>query len=318
MSRGIRINVSVGRDVGGRTWLQVARDAEAIGFHELRVADHFVAGLHAPFAALAAAAAATHTLRVGTYVLNNDFRHPLDVAREAATIADISGGRFTLGIGAGHMRAEYDEAGLVFDPAGVRVDRMTESVGLLRRLLAGGRVTEQGAHYRIDHELRLEGAAPVALLVGGNGTRVLRVGARYADVIGLTGFSPRGDGTDSDMRHFSEIGLAERLVVVRTAVAASPTPRAMPDLDVLVQFVEVTDRPDVALDRLSGRTDLPVEVLRSSPFVLVGTVDEIVAKILDLHDRMGITAFTVFGERARGEQELTTMAPVIERLAQIG
>ncbi|HEX2284029.1 MAG TPA: LLM class flavin-dependent oxidoreductase, partial [Mycobacterium sp.] len=113
-----------------------AVSGEQAGFDVLTIPDHLVASV-APFAGAAAACAATQRLHTGTLVLNNDFRHPVDVARETVTVAAISGGRFELGLGAGHMKSEYDAAGIAFDSGGTRVDRLIESVEVIRRLLAG-------------------------------------------------------------------------------------------------------------------------------------------------------------------------------------
>jgi probable F420-dependent oxidoreductase len=304
----VRVNVSVGRAPEG--WREVARTAEDIGVYELRVADHLATGLPAPFTTLAAAAAVTTHLRIGTYVLNNDLRHPVLVAGEAATLAEVSDGRFTLGLGAGHMRSEYEAAGLTFETPAVRVARLAESVEVLTRLLAGGTVEFVGAHYRVHHEVRSPDGPPVRVLVGGNGPTVLRTAARLADVVAFTGFSPIGDGTDSDLAQFGDVGLAQRTTIVQSAA-----PDRSPVRDVLVQVVEVTDRTDVALDRLSGRLGLPVEVVRSSPFLLIGSVAQIVEKVHSLHDRFGISEITVFGHRQG--QSLASIAPIIEGLASI-
>lgn len=313
----VRINLSAGF---GRTqqrpggWLQLARDAEAIGYETLQVADHLTIGDAAPFTAMAAAAAVTERLRVGTYVLNNDFRHPVVVAHEMAALAELSGGRATLGLGAGHMQYEYDRAGIAFDPAGRRVQRLAESAGIIRRLLDGETVTSDEADHReydLDgHAVRPAGSLPVRLLIGGNGTRVLQTAGRLADVVGCTGFTPSIDGAGSETTHFTEVGLAERITVARAA-AGDRWPLSV---DVLVQAVAITDRPDVALDRISTRTHLPVEVVRSSPFVLVGSAQDIAERLLDLEQRLGVTSVTVFVNRPDSDQTERTMAPVIEAL----
>ncbi len=316
MSNAVRINLSA---EFGRTqqrpggWLQLARDAEAIGYETLQVADHLTIGDAAPFTAMAAAAAVTERLRIGTYVLNNDFRHPVVVAHEMAALAELSGGRATLGLGAGHMQYEYERAGIAFDPAGRRVQRLAESAGTIKRLLDGETVTSDGpdGEYHLDgHGVRPAGAQPVRLLIGGNGTRILQVAGRLGDVVGFTGFTPSADGAGSETTHFTEVGLAERITVARTA-AGDRWPLLV---DVLVQTVAITDRPDVALDRISSRTHLPVEAVRSSPFVLVGSAQDIAERLLDLEQRLGITSVTVFANRANTDQTERTMAPVIEAL----
>src|SRR4051794_25882849 len=135
-----------------------------------------------PFSAMVAAAEATERLHVGTLVLNNDFRHPVVVAREAAAVDLLTDGRLELGLGAGHMKFEYDEAGLRFDPAAVRVARMTESAEIIRRLLAGDTVSFLGEHYQLDgHRCFPVPRSHVPLLIGGNGRKVLRAAARFAD-----------------------------------------------------------------------------------------------------------------------------------------
>jgi alkanesulfonate monooxygenase SsuD/methylene tetrahydromethanopterin reductase-like flavin-dependent oxidoreductase (luciferase family) len=146
----IRVGVSIGEPDRGESWARTARHIESCGFHSLWVADHLVAGLYAPFTALAWAAAATEHLVVGPLVLANDFRHPVIVAREAATLAELSGGRFVLGLGAGHMKVEYDEAGIAYDDDGLPVDRFVEAVEVIDALRSASPVDYQGAHYRVS------------------------------------------------------------------------------------------------------------------------------------------------------------------------
>ncbi|HYZ68994.1 MAG TPA: LLM class flavin-dependent oxidoreductase, partial [Mycobacterium sp.] len=129
------------------------------GFDVLTIPDHLVASV-SPFAGATAAAVATTRLHTGTLVLNNDFRHPVETAREAATVAAISGGRFELGLGAGHMKSEYDAAGLRFDSGGTRVDRLVEAVDVIRPLLVGEPVDVDGAHYCVRAEAGALVAAP--------------------------------------------------------------------------------------------------------------------------------------------------------------
>ncbi len=311
----IRINLSAGfgqTQTNGGGWMQLARAAEAIGYESLLVADHLTIGGSAAFTAMASAAAVTETLRVGTYVLNNDFRHPITVAHEFAALADLSGGRATLGIGAGHMKFEYDQAGFTFDPAGVRVQRMTESVEIISRLLDGESLTFAGRHYTVaDHQVREPGMAPVRVLVGGNGTKVLSAAGRFADVIGCTGFTPSADGSDSNISHFTDVGLAERITVARTAAG----PRWPLPVDVLVQMVIVTDRADVEVDRVASRLAMPVEAVKSSPFVLIGSAPSIAERLRELNERLGVTSITVFANRPQSNQTERTMEPILSELA---
>ncbi len=159
---------------------EFAQRVEATGIDVLTFADH-LAPTVSPFSGAAAAAAVTSRLRVGTLVLNNDFRHPVETARESAGVAIVSGGRFELGIGAGHMKSEYDAAGLRFDGGAVRVSRLAESVAVIKGLLAGEAVDFDGDHYHVHAaagEIVAVPSRPVPILVGGNGTRVLRLAGR--------------------------------------------------------------------------------------------------------------------------------------------
>src|ERR1700733_7286552 len=189
----------------GRAWLDFARQVEDSGIDVLLLRDHFSAGPFgqqlAPFSGLAAAAAATTRLRLGTLVLSNDFRHPAIVAHEAASLHVLSGGRFELGIGAGWYQPEYDAAGIAFDPAGKRLARLDASLSIIRGLLAGAPVRPPDASYRIvglDLDvLPMPRTGSPRLLVGAGGPRMLRLAARHADIVGILP-APIRDSTDSD------------------------------------------------------------------------------------------------------------------------
>ncbi len=306
-----RFGVSVNLAPTAAAWRERARRAEAIGFDILFGADHLVPG-SAPLTALAAAAGASTTLRVGTYVTNNDLRHPAVLAQEAAGLGLVSDGRFELGIGAGWADDEYRAAGLSFDAPDVRVSRLEEAVPIVRRLLAGEEVTAKGSHYEVT-ELRItDGAVPVPLVVGGNGRRVLTLGAREADGIGFTGFTipPGGKAT---LSHFGSAGLADRLDIVR---AAAGDRFGALELSVLVQHVQVTTDRRAAATELGERFELSTDAVLDSPFVLIGTTDEIADDLRARRERFGIRTWVVFGDRATGlgDQRLDALAPVIDQL----
>ena len=169
------------------TWRDFARRIEDLGYATLSVGDHLVGG-HGPVAAIAAAAEATTRLRVGALTFCNDYRHPVVLAQEAATLDLLSDGRLELGIGAGWMRADYERAGIPLDPAGERVERLAEAITVIKGCFAGEPLTFDGAHYRIDGHVGRP--APVQrphppILVGGAGPKVLTLAARKADIVGL-------------------------------------------------------------------------------------------------------------------------------------
>jgi probable F420-dependent oxidoreductase len=307
--RAFRFGVSV-RTVGSAAeWIALARKVEALGYSTLNVPDHLT-DRSAPMPVLAAAAAATTRLRVGTLVLNNDFRHPVLLAREAATLDWLSDGRFELGLGAGYMKAEYDEAGLPFERGAVRVERLAESIAVITRLCTGEPVTFAGRHYQVTahriHPLPVQRPRP-PILIGGNGPRLLTLAATDADIVGLTGITFAAAGTQPELSGFRAAAVDQRLALLRTAAA-----NRFEDLELnaLVQRVIVTDDRRAAAAELAQRwTALSVDDILDSPFVLLGSVDEIAAQLLARRERWGISYYVVF------ESVIDAFAPVVERLA---
>lgn len=284
------------------------------GFDVLTIPDHLVASL-SPFSGATAAAAVTKRLHTGTLVLNNDLRHPVDTAREAATVAAISGGRFELGLGAGHMKSEYDAAGLRFDSAGTRVDRLIESVNVIRPLLAGEPVDFDGAHYcvRADAgELVADPGVSVPVLIGGNGTRVLRLAGRVADIAGLAGFSHNRDATKVELTHFHPAGLEDRIAVVRDA--AGDRFDAI-ELNALIQFVVHTDDREASAAELAAALGgISPAVVLDSPFVLLGTHEQMADALAERQQRFGVSYWTVFDEWVGRASAMPDIAEVIALL----
>jgi probable F420-dependent oxidoreductase len=260
--------------------------------------------------ALLSAAEATTRLRVGTNVLNNDFRHPVLVAREAATVDLLTEGRLQLGLGAGHMQAEYDQAGLGFDAAGTRVARLAEAVTIIKGLLTGEQVTFAGRHYRVTghqiYPLPVQRPHP-PILIGGNGRQLLTLAAQEADIVGLTGFTLRRGGTEPDFSGWKATGIDERMQLIREA-AGDRYDRL--ELNALVQRVVVTDDRRHAAEELARRwTQLSPEEILQSPYVLIGTVDQMVEDLQVRRERLGISSYVIF------EPYMDAFAPVVARLA---
>jgi probable F420-dependent oxidoreductase len=305
VTRPFRFGVSIADAPDRATWQEQARMAEDLGYDVLLVADHLTDTL-APIPALMAAADATTTLRVGSFVMANDFRHPALVAREAATVDLLSDGRFELGLGAGHMRSEYDEVGIPFATAGTRVERLEESVRVVRALLDGHAVDFAGEHYEIAGHRSYPDRPRIPLLVGGNGNRVLALAARHADIVGFVGFHQVEGSADVSLSHFSAAGLDDRLAIVR---AAGSDRFSELELNVLVQSVVVTDDRVAAADELSRRVaELAPDAALESPFLLLGTPDEIAEDLVARRDRFGISYVVVFGPA------MEALAPVVAQL----
>jgi probable F420-dependent oxidoreductase len=286
------------------------------GFDVLTIPDHLVPSL-SPFAGATAAATVADRLRVGTLVLNNDLRHPVDTARETATVAAVTGGRFELGLGAGHMKSEYDAAGIRFDSGGTRVSRLIEAVDVIRPLLAGEPVDVDGAHYCVRAEAGALVAAPdvpVPLLIGGNGTRLLRLAGRMADIAGLAGFSHNRDATKVEMTHFDAAGLDNRIAVVRDA--AGDRFEAI-ELNALIQFVVHTDDREASAAELAAAFGgISPEFVLDSPFVLLGTHEQMAEAIVERQLRFGVSYWTVMDEWVGRESAMPDIAKVIALLRE--
>lgn len=288
-----------------------ARTVEQAGFDVLTFADH-LGPIAAPFTGATAAGVVTERLHVGTLVLNNDFRHPVETARETAGVATATGGRFELGIGAGHMKSEYDAAGLPFDTAAVRVSRLEESVDLIRTLLDGDAVNVDGEHYQVHAEPGSLVPPPeqrVPILVGGNGTRVLQLAARLADAVGFAGITHNRDATAVRATHFDPEGFEDRIDVVREA-AGDRFDHI--ELNALIQAVVVTDDPASAARELAssfGGIVSPDQLL-DSPFVLLGTHEQMAETLEARRRRFGVSYWTVFDELPGRPSAMTDMATV--------
>jgi len=307
--RPFRFGINVRTAGSAAEWADKARKVERLGYSVLLVPDH-LAELLAPFPALAAAAAATTRLRVGTGVLNNDLRHPLLTAREAATLDVLSDGRLELGIGAGHMQSEYAQMGLAFDAGATRVERLAEAVVIVKRLLEGEAVSFAGRHYRVTahtlHPRPIQRPRP-PLFIGGNAPRLLAVAAREADIVGLTGIAFRRGGAQPDVSDFRAAAVDERVRLLRETAAGR---FEQLELNALVQRVIVTDDRHKAAQELTARwPHLTADDLLASPYVLLGTVDQLVDNLRARRDRWGISYVMTH------EPFMDAFAPVVARLA---
>jgi probable F420-dependent oxidoreductase len=302
--RPFRFGISVWGAASRDDWRTKARRAESAGFDTLLIADHLIDGMFSSLSALVAAAEATERIRVGTLVMNNDFRHPVVLARDAAVVDLLTDGRLELGLGAGHMKHEYDGAGLQFDPPKVRVARMAEAATIIRGLLGGEEVTFHGEHYRVDAQRCYPVPAErVPLLIGGNGRGVLRTAARLADIVGFTGFSQVEGQPAVNPTHFTDDGLAAQIEWVKDA---APDRFDQLELSTLVQGVTLSDdRRATATEVQALLPAVSVDDILSSPYGLIGTPVQIAEQIRERRERLGISYLTVF------EKDLDAMAEVI-------
>jgi probable F420-dependent oxidoreductase len=289
-------------------WAAHARKVEDLGWSVLTVADHFDEGM-APIPALVAAADATTTLTLGTMVLANDYRHPVVVAKEAATVDVLSAGRFELGLGAGWTTADYEAAGIPLDRPGIRIARLDEAIDIVRGLWADGPFDHAGDHYRITAMDGLpKPTTPTGprLVVGGGGERLLRLAAAKADVIAINVNLAAGV---IDERAFPD-GVPEatdrKLGWIREAAGDR---FAQLELQSRIHLAMVTDDRDTVMDELAPAFGLTPEEARATPHALVGSVEEICDQLVERRERWGISYVTL------SQDQLDPFAPVVARLA---
>ena len=225
--RRFRFGIICQHDRSAKEFTELARKAEALGYSTLFVPDHFVDHELAPTVALAHAAAVTDTLRIGSLVLGNDYKHPGSARREAGTLDLLSDGRLELGIGAGWATDDYEKAGLPLDRPGVRIARLAESITVLKGLFADGPLTFHGEHYRITD---LDGKPkPVQrphppFMVGGGGPKVLALAAREAQIVGINANLRSGVPTAPDaVQSLTPAATDQKLASLRQAAARAST-----------------------------------------------------------------------------------------------
>lgn len=286
-------------------WRTKARRIEDAGYATLVIPDHFTC-LFSPIPALLSAADATGVLRVGSFVFDNDFRHPAMLAKDVATLDVLSDGRFELGMGAGWYRGEYEQVGIPFDPLETRHSRLEEAIGVMKRLFSAEPVTFSGRFYTLkDHDGRPK---PVQrphppLLIGGAGKRMLSIAAREADIIGIHFYV---DNVEDRM----ESALARRVGWIQEAAEER---FEQLELNLFIQRVEVTAEPYRVVEAMiqkNGWMGVTGEQILDMPYYLIGSADHIIEKLQMLRERYHISYFVVADDR---DQDAFT--PIVERLA---
>jgi probable F420-dependent oxidoreductase len=306
--RSFRFGLSAAPRGTAAGWRETARKAEGLGFDVLLTADHIGPDAGSPLLPLAAAAQVTTRIRLGTLVLNNDFHHPLLLAREAAALDRLSDGRFELGLGAGYGEREYDAAGIAFDRGATRVDRLGESVAILDDVLRGASADRRGRHHRVVSDAIVEEPLQrprLPFLLAGHRRRVLDLAARSADIVGLSGLVAQRGWIG--VGGLGRADIAERIAYLR---AAAGERFAGIEVNALVQRVVITDDPG----REAAAFAEPIEGaepgdLLDSPFLLLGSVASITEQLERHREELGITYYAVF------EPAIEAFAPVVARLS---
>jgi probable F420-dependent oxidoreductase len=307
--RPFRFGIQLSSAHSASHWTDLARRAEDLGYSTLHMPDHFGEQL-APFPALMAAASATSTLRVGSLVLDNDFKHPVVTAKEAATVDMLSDGRLELGIGAGWMTSDYETSGIPMDPPAVRVERLAEAVEILKGLFGQEAFSFSGTHYRISelagHPRPVQQPHP-PLIIGGGGRRLLGLAAREADIVGVNPNLKRGqvDATTAQ----EAIGTAVDRKIAHVRDAAGDRYDDI-ELNCLVFACIVTDDRKSVLEMMAGPFGLDPAEIADMPYAWVGSIDEICDQLIAQRERWDMSYLVV-----QGDEAMTAAAPIVERLA---
>ena len=303
MTRPFRFGLQA-MDLGDHgTIADTARRAETLGYDDLWSYDHL--GAVDPFVPLVVAAEATARLRIGPLVVNNELHHPALLARTAATVDRLSGGRLVLGMGTGYMQSEHDALSVELRPPGRRVSRLEESLVALRELLDEGRCHLAGTH----HQLAIDdlGVRPaqdrVPILLGGHGRRVVGVAGRRADIFQFTGLTHAVDGTPQPG------GFAPHDVALRARWLAESAGERNADIErsVLVQSTHVGAGAQRAIAGAATRMGADEALVTATPFLLMGSVEQVIDELERMREAYGISHVVV--------RDADGFAPVVEALA---
>ncbi|CCM63393.1 MAG: TIGR03621 family F420-dependent LLM class oxidoreductase [Candidatus Microthrix parvicella] len=344
MPTPFRFAIQLSHPLPGTTWAETARRVEQVGFSALHMPDHFGDQL-APVTAMAWAAAATEELKVGALVFDNDYRHPVVLHKELATLDALTGGRVELGLGAGWMRWDYERSGMDYDEPKIRVDRFEEALLVLKGLFASGEFSHHGTHYTIDAleglpRPTVEGGPPI--MIGAGGPRMLGIAGAHADIIGVNARIPSGTVDAEAAKDFAPERIDQKLEWIRAAAGDRFDDI---ELNVLVFLATITDdargmaqgiaamfggepsiergvgaavnaaangahddkapTSDAASNSSGGFT---TDTVLGAPAILLGTLDEMADTLRERRERWGISYITLQGPEA------LNLAPLIATL----
>jgi probable F420-dependent oxidoreductase len=305
--RKFRFGVQVASATSRKDWLEKVAKIEGLGYTSLMMPDHFGDQL-GPVPALAVAAENSN-LRIGTLVLDNDYKHPVVLAKELASLDLLSEGRLELGVGAGWMKTDYEQSGMPYDPPAVRVDRFEEGLKVLKGAFADGPFSFEGSHYTITnydgHPKPVQKPHP-PFLIGAGGKRMLSIAAREADIIGVNPNLAAGEvnaevGKDGTAERFDR-----KLAWVREAAGARFDEI---EFNTLIFIGIVTDDRLAAAGQFAPMFGLTAEEGLEVPLALVGTVDQICEDLIARRERWQISYYVI------SEGAMEVLAPVVERMA---
>jgi len=294
-------------------WRDQLRRIEDLGYWSVAISDHFTKGwVMEPVVAMTAAAEATTTLRVMPLVLANDYRHPVLVHKALATLDVLSGGRVEIGLGAGWMQSDYAAANMAFDPAAVRVDRLAESVDVIKGLFGPEPLFYAGEHYQISD---LDGLPKPAqaphppILIGGGSRRVLELAGAAADIVGINPSLRPGTAAGDALLDLTEERFTTKISIARAAARAAGRDLATLRFHTSIRSMDLTDVPGAQPWASSMATNVTdPAVLAASPAVLHGSVASCVETLQRRREELGLDYIHLGGDPAAA-------APIVARLA---
>jgi probable F420-dependent oxidoreductase len=308
MARPFRFGVITSSAPDGRAWRDRARRAEASGYSTLLMPDHFQ-DQWGPIAGITIAAEATEHLNVGTLVFDNDYRHPVVLAKEMATLDLATEGRVEFGLGAGWKRSDYDEAGIVYERPGVRIGRMAEALTVMRMLWSSAEpVHFDGAHYPIAGAVgtprpHRDGGPKVC--IGGGGRRILTLAARHADIVAINATLTSGALGPEVATTSTPAAFDEKVAWVREAAGDR---WGGIEMQCHCAFTMVTDDRDSVLEPMAKAFGVPAAEAIDIPLGLIGTVDQLCETLERRRERWGFSYWIV------PDSAMDAFAPVVERL----
>ncbi len=305
--RRFRFGIQLSTAASGSDWAAIARKAEDLGYSSLFLPDHFGDQL-APVPAMMAAADATTELKVGTLVFDNDYKHPVVLAKEVATIDVLSGGRVELGLGAGWMASDYEQSGIPMESPGVRVSRMEEGIAVLKGCLAPGPFSFAGEHYTITgyDATPKPVQSPIPLLIGGGARRVLSIAGREADIVGINPSIHSGQVDAAAARNGVADETDKKLAWLKEGAGDRYA-----DIEVnMLQFAGiVTDDRTSMIEMMAPLFQLSPDELSAYPHTCIGSVEQICDDLRARRDRWDVS-YHVF----QGPDVMEAMAPVVAAL----
>jgi probable F420-dependent oxidoreductase len=307
--RKFRFGVQTTGAGSGRKWRERARKVEDLGYSCLYMPDHFLDTVHAPMVGIAMAAEATETLRVGTLVLGNDYKHPAVVAKEFATLDLLSGGRVEAGIGAGWQKSDYDAIGFPYDGPGTRIERLEEALAIIKGAWGEGPFSLAGKHYTITAYDGIPKPAQQPrppILVGGGGPKLLRLAGREADIVGINPNLRKGEVSADLVQDTVASMTKQKIEWIREGAGSR-----FDDLELQIRYfvAAITDDRRGLAEAVAGGFGVDADSALESSVALVGTVDECCELLLQRREEWGVSYVVV------GDDQYESFAPVVERLA---